>query len=159
MNAVRDALNQTRGKPECANVRCLCCRITLVGRTGLHRKVRGLVHNDLPDLNLSVGDITAVIDEVRYDTRPTLDLVRFASRNDPPGEVARIIKALAEPTIPNEYRTLVSDATRRLQEIHFSNHFNDISNDDSPTAESAKEFLISEAWSLLDTLVAQKEDS
>ena len=158
-DTVRGALRQTHGRPESSRVRCVCCRVRLTGRTRLHRQLRGLVDGQLADLVLSLDDATAVVEHVTYDTRPAFELAGIAGRNDPPGEVARLIQALGQSEVPDDCREIVARALDRLRDIHRSSAFNEVSGDLEPTPDAARALLLAEAWSLLDTLVAQREEA
>jgi hypothetical protein len=152
--AVRGALNA--GLAERGRLECLCCRLTLTGRTSLHRQLPALIKRAEEDLNLTVGGVTGLIEHVIYATRPEIDLAAFAGRNDPPGEVARVIQAFEREASPPGYRELLNATVGRLREVD-QRSYGDIANDAEPSLEQARRYLVDEAWSLLDTLVAQKE--
>ncbi|HET9016525.1 MAG TPA: DNA repair exonuclease [Thermomicrobiaceae bacterium] len=157
-DAVRGALQQTRERPESARVQCVCCRLTLTGRTPLHRRLRGLVEGQLTDLELALDEVTAVVEHVDFATRPALELARIAARNDPPGEVARLIQGLASSEIPADCRAVVTHALEQLQGVRRAGAFADAADDPEPTVETARSLLLAEAWTLLDTLMAQREE-
>ncbi len=157
VRAIRDALN--RYTSDAPALQCLCCRVVLTGRTLLHRMLPGLSHSAQDDLAISVSGVSGVIEKFTFETRPAVDLLQLASRNDPPGEVARMIRQFEQHDHPAEYRELISTTVKRLQSVHQYRPFSAIAADDEPGVSEARDALLREAWSLLDSLVAQKEDA
>ncbi len=153
--ALRDALSkaaENRG-----SLLCLCCRLRLTGRTALHRKLPNLIRSAKDDLWRTVANVTGIVEQVIFETQPALDLASIAVRNDPPGEIARLIRAFERDEQPVEYRDLLYETTARLRSVYLSRPFADIATDSEPEVAQARECVLREAWSLLDTLVAQKE--
>ncbi len=157
VRAIRDALN--RFTSDASSLQCLCCRVVLTGRTPLHRKLPGLSHSAQDDLAISLSGVSGVIEKFTLETRPAVNLDQIASRNDPPGEVARMIRRFEQDDHPAEYRELLSTTVERLQPVHQYRPFSAIAADDEPDVAKARDALLREAWSLLDSLVAQKEDA
>jgi DNA repair protein SbcD/Mre11 len=157
IGALRDALASEDHRYD--RLACLSCRLTLTGRTSLHGELREIIRDAAEDLNLpGLGGTEATIERIEIETQPAIDLETLARRNDPPGEVARIIQALEAGEVVSRYPDFVDGVTRELRAIHGSNSFSGISMDGSPEHDDAQRFLLSEAWTLLDALVAQKED-
>jgi len=155
VHAVRSALNAALA--ERGRLECLCCRLTLTGRTRLYRQLPALIQNEVAPLDLMIGGVTGVIEQVANETRPEIDLAAVSMRNDPPGEVARVIQAFEQDDLSQDYRELVSTTVDRLRAVHRSRPFGDVSVDEEPGQEQARRYLLEEAWALLDTLVAQRE--
>jgi DNA repair exonuclease SbcCD nuclease subunit len=155
VQAVRSALNEaiaSRGPLE-----CLSCRVVLTGRTRLHRQLPDLIRNAQDSLGFTIAGVTGVVEQVAYETRPEIDLAAFARRNDPPGEVARLIQSFEGDASPPDYRELLNATVAHLHDVHHSRPFSDVATDAEPDQSRARRYLLDEAWSLLDTLVAQKE--
>lgn len=156
LSALREAV--ARDEHRYDRLACLSCRLTLTGRTSLHGRLRQALQAAADDLDLSgAGGVTAVVERIDYRTRPALDLERLAARNDPPGEVARVIRAIEAGEAREQYRELVDGTLQRLRTIYRSNAFRDLPADAEPREADALSYLEAEAWSLLDTLIAQKE--
>lgn len=144
---------------ERSELQCLCCRMVLTGRTALHRKLPVLAGTAERDLTVSLNGVRGVIENVIVGTRPTVNLDQVASRNDPPGEVARMIKAFERDEDSPAYRDLLTATVARLRSVHKHRGFIDLATDDEPGVTEARAYVLQEAWSLLDSLVAQKEDA
>lgn len=156
---VRNALTELVTRTDVGRLECLCCRVSLTGRTSLHRQLGAVARNAVEDLTPSISGVTAVVEKILFETRPALDLTVLAARPDPPGEVARLIRSLEAEERPSEYRQLVSATVDRLREIHSAKPFADIASDSEPDGALAHRYVLAEAWSLLDALVAQKEEA
>lgn len=154
--ALREAVERDEHRYE--RLACLSCRLTLTGRTPLHGRLRQILGAAEEDLNLTApSGLEAVVERIDYQTRPALDLEQLAARNDPPGEVARVIQAIEAGEAREQYGELVDGTLRQLRSIHRSRFFQDLPADAEPDEADALGFLQAEAWSLLDALIAQKE--
>lgn len=155
--ALRDELARDHYRYE--RLAFLCCRLTLTGRTPLHGRLRGIMEA-AEDLSLTgQGGVEAIIENIVIETRPAINLESLARRNDPPGEVARFIQSIESGKGAAEYTELIDTTTRDLRAIHELSWFSGISTDAPPERDDARRLLLAEAWSLLDTLVAQKAES
>ena len=156
VTALRDALALEEHRYE--RLRCLSCRVTLTGRTPLHGKLRAIAETASDDLNLTnETGAEAVIERIDIETRPAIELDALASRNDPPGEVAQLIRALEGSAELDTYDDLITATGRQLGNIHDSNAFSGPASDAAPDRAQVVRYLSGEAWSLLDALMAQKE--
>ncbi len=156
VSALRDALARDEHRYE--RLTCLSCRVTLTGRTAHHGKLRGIAETASEDLNLTnASGVEAIIERIDIETRPAIDLDAIAGRNDPPGEVAKFIRALDDGEGLDLYGELIAATTRQLRGIHDSSIFSGIAVDDAPDDARVLRNLRAEAWSLLDALIAQKE--
>lgn len=157
VSALRDAL--ARDEHRYDRLACLSCRLTLIGRTPLHGDLRHIVQDATEDLSLmGLGGTEAIVERIEIETRPAIDLDALSRRNDPPGEVARVIQALESGEAASKYSDLMTGATRTLRSIHDANRFSGIAMDGEPGQDDAQRLLLAEAWNLLDGLVAQKEE-
>ncbi|MEZ4570830.1 MAG: DNA repair exonuclease [Thermomicrobiales bacterium] len=153
---LRDALADDEHRYD--RLTCLSCRLTITGRTPLHGRIREITGSIIEDLNLTGPTGTeAIVERIDIDTRLAIDLETVARRNDPPGEIAKFIKAVEAGDAKSSYRDLVSSTVRQLREIHRANTFSGIALDEPPGEAAALRHLQSEAWSLLDALISQKE--
>ncbi len=156
VGALREALAEEAHRYD--RLACLSCRLRLIGRTPLHRELQAIARLAEEDLRVpGAGGAEAVIERIEIATQPALDLDALARRNDPPGEVARIIQALEAGDPDAEYAGLITVTARELRTIHGSTSFARISPDAEPGRADAERLLLAEARTLLDTLVAQKE--
>ncbi len=137
----------------------VCLRLILTGRTRFHRQLPTLLQDSQYDLELSVNGVTASIERIIFRTRPAIDLARLAVGNDPVGELARVILALEGEKVPAEYQDLVSEAFSRLRVVHQSGYYIAIGEDPFPDYPAACALLTAEGLSLLDELLAQKEQA
>ena len=158
VTSLREALD--RDEHGYDRLACLVCRLTLTGRTPLHGALRAIVNEAADDLSLpGRAGVEAIIESIGIETRPAIDLDALARRNDPPGEVAKVIRALETGEARSRYAGLMDGTARELRGIHGSNSFAGISIDDPPEPGDTERLLLAEAWNLLDTLVAQKEEA
>lgn len=157
VGGLRDALARDEHRYE--RLACLSCRLTLTGRTPLHGDLRRIVQDVTEDLNLTgPGGAEAIVERIEIETRPAFDLDVLSRRNDPPGEIARVIQSLESGDGSVEYSDLLAGTTRTLRSIHDANTFAGIAMDAEPDRVDAQRLLLTEAWNLLDALVAQKEE-
>ncbi len=156
---LRSALGAVADGEDGGSVSCVCYRVVLEGRTRLHRHVRSMVPAIRDELELSHGAACASIAAIEVETRPPIDLPRLALRTDPPGEIARALLALDAPgqDLPDDVREVVALVSEALGRVHRARPYEDLGEDPEPTFETARAHARSEAWSLLDALLAQKE--
>jgi hypothetical protein len=153
----------------CEPLGVLSFRLRLTGRSRIHRRVGEHLRElcDALELEDPTGRVAACIDKLEIDTRPELDIDALARGGDPPGLVARTILALSRTHLDAEHAQLVQAARTKLEDIQRHKAFAGLAVPDeaelsrheaSPCdAEAARSLLLRESWSLLDTLVAQKE--
>lgn len=79
---------------EARSLRCMSCRLRIVGRTPLHRLLDARVRQLCADLELDDGGVSAVVERAELATRPARDLVELARGNDPVGVLARLLLTL-----------------------------------------------------------------
>ena len=95
---------------DAAHLAWLSCRFILRGRTQAHeRLVRGV--ENIEQIRREAHGVTAFVERVDVDTRPTLDIVELAKGTSPPGLLARLLLALEN----GESHPLVADAHRRIE--------------------------------------------
>jgi DNA repair exonuclease SbcCD nuclease subunit len=141
----------------CGDLQIVNCRLILTGRTRLHRALGPLLDMLKRDLQLYAGSIAARVETVRNNTRPEVDLEVLASRNDPPGEVARMLLAFEREHNPPEYDDLLERTKLKMVDIHRTSTYSPVASDPPPDTTAAREALLAEGWRFLDVLVAQRE--
>jgi DNA repair protein SbcD/Mre11 len=138
-------------------VACVSFRVILTGRTPLHRALSRHLNEIATDFQPQSRNVTGCVDRLLDETRPAIDLVALTARNDPPGELARVLAALESDALPVAYRGLLDDTVMRLNEIRRHRAYGALASDARPDLESARRHLLREGYRLLDTLVAQRE--
>lgn len=155
--AVRNELAAARADDPTGRLRCLSCRVRVSGRTRLHRELDGLLQTAQEDLAVEDGGVTAHIDRFEQATRPLIDLTQLQTRSDPTGELARLLLALdSDAPLPEVYHGLIQRTVAKLRAMHDARWYQVI-DDAPPNAEVARRYLSEQGWTLLDTLLAQRE--
>jgi DNA repair exonuclease SbcCD nuclease subunit len=82
----------------------LCCRLRLVGRTALHRRLAACLASICDDLELPHARAGAVarVDKVEIATRPPVDLEALARGSDAAGNLARVVLALQGDSLASD---------------------------------------------------------
>ncbi len=142
---------------DCEALACMSFRLTLTGRTPLHSSVARHLKELIPDFQPQMRTATGYIERLTDETRPVLSLDDLARRNDPPGELARVLLALESEVVPQSCRTLLDDTLTRLNDLRRQRVYGPIINDDPLDLSTARQHLLREGFRLLDTLVAQRE--
>jgi DNA repair protein SbcD/Mre11 len=131
-------------------------RLILTGRTPLHRELSRHLR-DLADFQPQARSVTGYVGRVRYETKPAINLDELVLRQDPPGELARVLVALEADPLPAAYRGLLDDTLARLNDVRRHRTYTAIADDERPDLDDARQHLIHEGYRLLDALVAQRE--
>jgi DNA repair exonuclease SbcCD nuclease subunit len=144
-------------------LRALSLRLRAVGRSALHRTV-GQHLEHLRELELTSGDVVAVVERTEAETRPALDLSALAGGSDAPAVLARLLLALeGEGTAPGDELALVlRSATSKVEAVCGTRHYRsalgpEADLDESAAASFARQALARQGALLLDHLLAQKE--
>ena len=138
---------------------CVSFRVILTGRTPLHRELPNHLKELVADFQPQARSVTGFVDRVFYETRPAFDINDLIRRNDPPGELARILVALEAEAVPAACRGLLDDTLTRLNEIRRQRTYGAIAGDEPSDHDIARQHLLREGYRLLDTLVAQREQA
>lgn len=156
-DAIRDRLQETLR--EQAELRCLVCRLRLIGRTPMHRDITELTGRLADGFALPVEDAIAVIDKTEVDTRPDLDLERIAEGNDPPAVLARLLLAIEEESDTDLTRQTWSEIDEALERVIHSPAYKPLrnSNEVDPESENLKVVIRRQGLLLLDELLTQTE--
>lgn len=159
IGALRNALATATAEDPQGNLRCLCCRLLVTGRTPLHAAIPALVADLTKTLDVQDRGVVAAVTGTTIDTRPDIDLTPLVRRPDPVGEVARLLVALDEPDAGKRtasQRELVQRATTRLQAVHRARVFAAVAGDDEPGEADAARLLRRQGWDLVDALIKQR---
>lgn len=151
----------------------LLFRAVLTGRTGAFRELPALARRLEEDdpLEVAAGDGRARLVEVRVAARPVADLTVLAAGDGPPALLAELLLTLeppsAEPAAAGESPAasaragiagdLLARIEARVAEVHGARPYADLNQGPSGAAPAAGH-LAAAARSLLDALLAQKED-
>jgi DNA repair protein SbcD/Mre11 len=161
LDAVTDGMQRRLSEiaGDAGDLECVGFRVTVSGRTGLHRELAGHLSEMTGDFRLHSGRTQSFVERLVFDTRPTLSLDDLAKRNDPPGALARTVLALEADPYPAAYRRLIDDTHARMTAIQRHNVYAGIADIVTLDRASVRAHLLSEGYRLLDTLVAQREGS
>jgi len=159
LNLVTSAIQQRLGEiaRDSGELACVAFRLTLIGRTQLQRDLPRYLRELTDDFVLQARTVTGYVERWRDETRPAIDMQALASRNDPPGEVARVLIALEADPTPAAYQRLLDDTLARLNEVRRHRNYVAIADDERPDLATARAHLLREGYRLLDALVAQRE--
>jgi DNA repair exonuclease SbcCD nuclease subunit len=149
-------------------LRYLACRLRVVGRTPVHRRLAAHLEAFAPDLALPDRGVTALIEKVEIASRPAHDLAELARGNDPVALLARLLVGLEAGGHNAELTAaLLRDAERAAAEVTRARAYlalddaglDDAGLDDAGqgSRRAAGRALEHQATLLLDVLLAQKE--
>jgi len=186
VDAVRSHLASVEGS-DSGVLRCVSCRLRVVGATPVHRRLAAHLESFVRDLELSVGGVTAQVERVHVETRPTRDLAGLARGRDPVAVVARLLGALEADALGPEEAALLRDAERAAAEVRRARAYAGLRvgpagasngarfrggrgagpgmpstaerSGDPAAADAVRDALERQATLLLDALLAQKEDA
>ena len=137
-------------------------RITLRGRTRLHRHLEEFSERLREDLALSFDNLESSIDAIRVETSPAVDLEQLALGHDPPGVLAGLLLEAQSGTIQESQRPLWEGLVQRLRQAHGSTPFGPLLEtrvtEKFVDDREIREMMIRQGLSLLDEMLAQKEE-
>lgn len=150
--------------PEAGPLRTLSLRLRAVGRSALHRTLEQHLERLREDLELTAGDVVAVVERSEADTRPALDLAELAGGSDAPAVLARLLLALeGEGSAPvDELAPVLRAATAQVEAAFSARHYRaalgpDLDLDQGAAASFARHALARQGALLLEHMLAQKE--
>ena len=156
-DAMRDRLRAAR--EEGPMPQRLVCRLTLTGRTSVHRAVCDLVETWPGELEVPVAESTAVVEAATARTRPALDLERIAEGTDPPAVLARLLLAMqdgAEDEYAQDAWAAIKEACSAVQGSPAYDPLSD-GGDLSPDRETLADMVQRQGLLLLDELRSQTD--
>ncbi|HEX4953111.1 MAG TPA: DNA repair exonuclease [Thermoanaerobaculia bacterium] len=133
---------------------CLGLRLALTGRTEAKPRLAEVlaeVEEDRPALGGAVAFVDTVVDR----TRPPADLARLAGADDPAGALARLRAALEAGQRPE----LLEALARRIAGVRQAPAYAALSGAEAPSPEETRALLLTATDTLLDRLLAQKEEA
>ncbi|HEX5165378.1 MAG TPA: hypothetical protein VFV93_08285, partial [Thermomicrobiales bacterium] len=136
---------------------CVAFRLELTGRTPLHREMERHLRELQADFQPQQVGVTGFVERVLDETHPAIDLDDLSRRNDPPGELARVLLALEADPAPPGYRQLLEDTLARLNDLRRQRVYGGIAGDERPSLADARRHLLGEGYRLLDMLIMQRE--
>jgi hypothetical protein len=137
----------------------LVCRLTLTGRTPVHRAVCDLVETWPGALEVPVAESTAVVEAAAARTRPALDLERIAEGTDPPAVLAQLLLAMrdgAEDEHAQEAWAAIKAACSAVQDSPAYDPL-PAADDLSPDRETLADMVWRQGLLLLDELRSQTD--
>ncbi len=157
-DAMRDRLRAVRA--EGPTPQRLVCRLTLTGRTPVHRAVCDLVETWPGALEVPVAESTAVVEAAAARTRPALDLERIAEGTDPLAVLAQLLLAVREGAEDEPARdawAAIKEACSAVQDSPAYDPLPD-ADDLSPDRETLADMVQRQGLLLLDELRSQTDD-
>lgn len=160
----QDLLRMLRGRLETAvrnaeSTRRLVARLHIEGRTSLLRALEARTKTIRRDLNVHVGEATASIDAVTFDTRPDHDLEALAEGRDAPAVLAQLLLDLKHGRETEAASNLLRDAQNAAQTVHEAPGYDPLRHDPDvpglPSGEALRSILYQRGLLLLDALHAQ----
>ena len=158
--AVIDALRERHEKicDEAGQTRTVGCRLRLIGRTGLHRRLPSLIPAIQSDLKPEFDDVAYFIEKIENMSRPDISLEDIARTRDPAGLLAHRLLILERREPSSEYQELISNAKRPIEESQSKNQFLPLPNTGKPMEEEKVRGLLLQAGHRMpDSLLEQKE--
>ena len=134
-------------------------RLEFSGRTTLCSQLDDLSRRLIETFEPRMGDVTARIDTVTNNTLPAIDLDELAENRDPPGVLARTLKALESDRPDETVSELVRSAHRKMLDVHDAVAYSGPIQDQPPDREAARRQLIRQAGLLLDRLLAREQSA
>lgn len=147
----------------CGPLRYTSLRMTLTGRTPLHRRLRACCGPIIEDLEIRLGDFFVRVERVECDTRPPFELTRLAVGNDAPAVLARVLLELDASgggtggVATGGREPLVAETLARIAEVWGARSYQPVARDAEPEAAESRRLLSRQAYLLLDELLAQRE--
>lgn len=152
--AVRTYL--TARATDAAPVRCASLRVRVTGRTPLHGTLaEGL--SEVGDVELELGGVVACIERLELATRPAVDLQALAGARDPSAILAGLLLRLESDDADDGIAELLRGAERRALDIRNAPAYADLPAGGEPPPDP-REGLRTQAWALLDALLAQQRE-
>ena len=142
-----------------SNLQYVSYRLVLSGKTALHRKLATEGLSDLGIYQDDVGGVNASIDQLSINTTPVRDVETIAQFSDPPGTLAKWILELQSPEKGGAASELINQTIYDTKEkVLGQTRYSQLERM-SLEHSDAKQLLLQQALLLLDTLMAQKDES
>jgi len=143
-------------------LKLILARVTLTGRSQVHARLQQQEEQDRikEDLTLKIGTTPVCIETLRVDTKPDIDLQGLASSDTPAAWIAKLLFALDNGKLTDEYTWIAQDCVSKMQEAYGAKTYRSLRQEgwvDGPDRKQAIGELQRQARILLDTLLKQKE--
>lgn len=135
---------------------CVCARLVLTGRTGLHRRMESLGRSLVEELVIPVQGATAVVEKVECRTHPDINLNELASGASPPAILARLLLELEVGALSEKGEAVLRGMNRGIEGVHSARPYSAVLEDARPNEEAVREIFRQAGLSLLDALLSQK---
>ena len=157
IEAMRAKHNQIRD--EMGHTKTVGCRLCLRGRTRLDRRLPSVIREMQADLRPPLDDVEYFIEKIENLSQPDLSLEDIARSNDPAGLLAKRLLLLDCQTPDEPYRELIRAARQSIQRQRSRSVFASLpDNTEHPTDEEVRGMVRNAGLTMLDHLLAQKED-
>lgn len=131
-------------------------RVRLTGRTDCHGRLSEYVNEIDADFSLQIGNATGTVEKNIVDTRLAIDLEDLARGSDPPGTLAKLLLELESESDSGPAQALMQQALEAMDEAQQSHVYVAVA-DEPPTKDEARQLLVQQGMTLLDSLIAQRE--
>jgi DNA repair exonuclease SbcCD nuclease subunit len=137
---------------------CVSFRLLLQGTCPLHRSLAGELRALAQDVRLERHGVTAVVEKAIVETRPARDLDELARGNDAAAVLARLLLDLDQGAVTPDAQDLSGRIRQKIESVRCANAYQDLWDEPALNGEAVRQLVRREACSLLDELVAQKEE-
>ncbi|MEJ7839322.1 MAG: DNA repair exonuclease [Thermomicrobiales bacterium] len=164
-NIVHDALTRDAEATTAQHderLRELSIRIHVVGESTDHANVDRWLSRFQQDTDFSASRLPMVIDKVSNSVRPPMQLRELAAGNGPAAELASLILALEQETLPDPYADFVGELVGDLNQVSDHSNFSQLRDPDSPLdlAPAAVRTMVRDrSWALLSALIGTRDDA
>lgn len=156
LDAIRASHDEIRD--ELTSTRAVGCRLSLRGRTAIHRNMPAITSDTKADCRLRLDDVEYFIEKLEDLSRPDVPLEDIAKSTDPAGLLARQLILLETRQPTEDYQRLVRDAGLAMQERRSQPVFASLPDSTAgQTGEQVRSTLIRAGTAVLDILLAQRE--
>lgn len=145
-------------------LRDVSCRIELRGSSPAHRQIPAWADRAQPDLTQTIdGRIEIRVERISNIVTVPIDLVQLSRGNDPVAETAKLLLALSNDEIEQPTAGLVEQTQNDLLQIYNNPGYSALLTADreiesvDPSEQDARDLLTERGWSLLSSLLAQKD--
>lgn len=160
---VSDCVSEhVRNGVETSPLELMLTRIRLTGRTEAHGDIVDRRASVEEQLAFTEGSVPVHVETLEVETRPHVDLAERAEGDSPVAYLANLLLALDRDDPGDEFADLVNEAQDVMHRAYQSGAYNHLRREgdgEPPNQAVARETLKRQAWTLLDMLLAQKEDT
>ena len=156
-------LGQVASEHHGESLRVVSCRLHLVGRTARLHEIGVWAHNaETTAEPVPVGgNVIVLLDRLILDARPAIDLEELSRSMDPAGELARLIISLDSPE-PQDLKAeqVLRSASASVDTVWQNSAYLPLQDGEGASGmPDVKDLVLEQAWVLLSTLVAQREQA